>query len=106
MTRRPSRPPSRCSTTASTTPGTTKRRLLRDGRRLRAGLRQEQGRWTRAEGMNALLIMSMRFPDDPRQYRTFFDRQWACVRKNVMDAEHGEWYPTALDAGGNPKAAK
>ena len=23
-----------------------------------------------------------------------------------MDAEHGEWYPTALDAGGNAKAAK
>jgi cellobiose epimerase len=67
---------------------------------------KSKGWWTQAEGMNALLIMSMRFPDDPRRYRKLFDRQWAYVKKNVMDAEHGEWYPTALDAGGNAKAAK
>src|SRR3954452_332388 len=67
---------------------------------------KSKGWWTQAEGMNALLIMSRRFPDDPRGYRKLFDRQWAFVKKNVMDAEHGEWYPTALDAGGSPKAAK
>src|SRR4051794_24939058 len=33
--------------------------------------------WSQAEGLNALLLMSRKFPDDPRGYRKLFDRQWA-----------------------------
>lgn len=67
---------------------------------------KSKGWWTQAEGMNALLIMSRKYPDDPRRYRELFEKQWAYVKANVIDAEHGEWYPTGLDAGGNAKANK
>ena len=62
--------------------------------------------WVQAEGLNTLLVMSRLHPRDPRNYRKLFERQWAYMKKNVIDAEHGEWYPNALDAGGNAKANK
>jgi mannobiose 2-epimerase len=62
--------------------------------------------WVQAEGLNALLRMSLLHPRDPRDYRKLFERQWEYMKKNVIDSEHGEWYGEALDAGGNPKANK
>ena len=62
--------------------------------------------WVQAEVLNALLRMSQLHPRDPRDYRKLFERQWGYMKKNVIDAEHGEWYADALDAGGNPKANK
>ena len=62
--------------------------------------------WVQAEGLNALLRMSLIHRRDPRDYRKLFERQWEYMKKNVIDAEHGEWYPDALDAGGDPKANK
>ena len=62
--------------------------------------------WVQAEGLNTLLMMSRLHPRDPRNYRTLFERQWAYMKKNVIDAGHGEWYPNALDAGGSAKANK
>jgi mannobiose 2-epimerase len=62
--------------------------------------------WVQAEGLNALLLMSRLYPDDPRGYRKLFEQQWAYMKKNVIDADHGEWYGDALDAGGNPKQNK
>lgn len=67
---------------------------------------RSKGWWTQAEGLNTLLLMSKEFPQDPRQYRKLFERQWAYVKANCIDHERGEWYPTALDAGGNAKAPK
>jgi len=62
--------------------------------------------WVQAEGLNTLLLMSRLYPDDPRDYRKLFETQWAYIKKNSLDPEHGEWYPDALDAGGNRKANK
>ena len=62
--------------------------------------------WVQAEGLNALLLMSRIHPRDPREYRKLFERQWEYMKKNVIDPEHGEWYPDALDAGGSAKANK
>jgi mannobiose 2-epimerase len=62
--------------------------------------------WVQAEGLNALLRMSLIHQRDPRDYRKLFERQWAYMKKNVIDAEGGEWFQDALDAGGNPKANK
>jgi mannobiose 2-epimerase len=62
--------------------------------------------WVQAEVLNALLRMSQLHPRDPRNYHKLFERQWEYMKKNVIDAEHGEWYADALDAGGNPKANK
>ena len=62
--------------------------------------------WVQAEGLNTLLLMSRLYPDDPRNYRRLFETQWVYIQKNLLDAENGEWYPDALDAGGNRKANK
>ena len=62
--------------------------------------------WVQAEGLNALLLMSRLYPDDPRGYRKLFERQWAYMKKNVIDPDHGEWYGDALDAGGSAKQNK
>ena len=45
-------------------------------------------------------------PEEHALYRKLFERHWAYVKSNCIDAENGEWYPDALDAGGNPKANK
>jgi mannobiose 2-epimerase len=62
--------------------------------------------WSQAEGLNALLLMSRRFPQDPLDYRKLFDRQWRYIEKTFMDKEHGGWYPVGLDSGGDRDAAK
>lgn len=62
--------------------------------------------WVQAEGLNALLLMSRLHPRDPRDYRTLFEQQWAYMKKNVIDAQHGEWYPNGVDAGGSKTANK
>lgn len=67
---------------------------------------KEKGWWTQAEGLNALLSMSRRFPDDPHAYRALFEKQWSFVKTNLIDSKNGDWYPTSLDTGGNPGAHK
>jgi mannobiose 2-epimerase len=62
--------------------------------------------WGQAEALNAFLVMDRLYPKDPRDYRALFDRQWTYVKKNLIDAENGEWYPDALDAGGKRDAPK
>jgi mannobiose 2-epimerase len=67
---------------------------------------QKKGWWTQAEGLNGLMAMARHFPDDPRHYRELFTVQWKFIQSNVIDPEHGGWYPASLDTGGDPKAAK
>jgi putative membrane-bound dehydrogenase-like protein len=62
--------------------------------------------WAQAEALNAFLTMARLYPDDPRDYRKLFERQWDYCKANCIDAQNGEWYPDALDGGGNPKANK
>lgn len=63
--------------------------------------------WSQAEFLNALLLFSKRYPDDPRGYRTLFERQWAYVKKNVVDEKNGDWYQHGLDgADPTPDGAK
>lgn len=65
-----------------------------------------KGWWTQAEGLNGLMAMARHFPDDPRHYRELFSKQWQFIQANVIDREHGGWYPTSLDSGGDPNAHK
>jgi mannobiose 2-epimerase len=67
---------------------------------------KRKGWWTQAEGMNALLIMSKRFPQDPRDYRKLFEKHWSFVKDQVMDAKNGDWYGTSLDTAGDLKGSK
>ena len=62
--------------------------------------------WAQAEALNALLVMARLYPDDPRDYRGLFEKHWAYCKASCIDAEHGEWYPDALDAGGKRDANK
>jgi mannobiose 2-epimerase len=53
--------------------------------------------WAQAEGLNALLLMAERFPDDPMDYYGKFEKLWHYVDANLIDHEYGDWYPGGLD---------
>lgn len=61
--------------------------------------------WAQAEGLNALLIMSQRFPEDEMNYRGYFDKQWNYIQKFMMDEENGGWYEWGLDTRPESKIA-
>lgn len=61
--------------------------------------------WAQAEGLNTLLILSNLFPDDPMNYRKYFDRQWDYIEKYLLDEEHGGWYEWGLDTRPDSKTA-
>ena len=50
--------------------------------------------------------MARHFPDDPRHYRELFSEQWQFIQAEVIDPQHGGWYPTSLDSGGDANAHK
>jgi cellobiose epimerase len=62
--------------------------------------------WSQAEGLNTLLLMAKKFPDDRDEYARLFRQQWQYIQENLMDHEHGEWYAAGLDSGGNAQAPK
>ncbi|MCX2836619.1 AGE family epimerase/isomerase [Salinimicrobium sp. MT39] len=53
--------------------------------------------WAQAEGLNTLLIMSRYFPEDERNYRDYFEKQWGYIKKYIIDDEFGGWYEWGLD---------
>jgi cellobiose epimerase len=53
--------------------------------------------WAQAEGLNALLLMSEKFPDDPMDYYGKFEMLWRYIDRNLIDHEHGDWYAGGLD---------
>jgi len=53
--------------------------------------------WAQAEGMNALLLMGQRFPDDPMQYDAKFRMLWKYVETYLIDHKYGGWYDEGLD---------
>lgn len=48
--------------------------------------------WSQAEALNALLMMSDRFPDDGHRYYEKFCTQWEYCKKYLIDNERGGWY--------------
>jgi cellobiose epimerase len=53
--------------------------------------------WAQAEGMNALLVMSTYFPEDPNDYFGKFRQHWDYIQEYLIDHEHGDWYSGGLD---------
>jgi mannobiose 2-epimerase len=53
--------------------------------------------WAQAEGLNSLLLMAELFPDDPRNYKSLFLKEWEYIDKYVIDHEYGDWYPNGID---------
>jgi mannobiose 2-epimerase len=53
--------------------------------------------WPQGEGLNTLLIMAGRYPDDPNDYLGKFKQQWEYIKEYIIDHEHGGWYSSGLD---------
>jgi len=53
--------------------------------------------WAQAEGLNALLLMAGKYPDDPNHYERKFEQQWQYVQTYLIDHQHGDWYQGGLD---------
>jgi mannobiose 2-epimerase len=60
-------------------------------------IRDTKNWWAQAEGMNALLYMSQRFPDDEMHYYDKFRKMWDYIDTYLIDHEHGDWYGGGLD---------
>lgn len=61
--------------------------------------------WAQAEMLNALLLMSELYPNDPNRYFSRFRKQWAYVRTYLIDEERGGWYPGGIDENPEQKNA-
>ncbi|HYW97340.1 MAG TPA: AGE family epimerase/isomerase [Bacteroidales bacterium] len=53
--------------------------------------------WVEAEGLNALLMMSRLYPDDPAHYYDKFVQLWLYTDKYLIDHQYGGWYNWGLD---------
>ncbi|MFW5877684.1 MAG: AGE family epimerase/isomerase [bacterium] len=53
--------------------------------------------WVEAEGMNALMMMHERYPDDPMDYFGKFLDLWKYTNEYLIDKKYGGWYNYGLD---------
>lgn len=53
--------------------------------------------WAQAEGMNTLLLMADKFPNDKMHYYEHFKKQWAYIQTYIIDHTYGDWYEEGLD---------
>lgn len=58
--------------------------------------------WTEAEGLNSLLLMAQRYPQEKR-YFDLFKKQWDYIQTHLIDHEYGGWYPEGLDTDPSAK---
>ncbi|MBL0744483.1 AGE family epimerase/isomerase [Chryseolinea lacunae] len=61
--------------------------------------------WAQAEGMNTLLLMADRFPDDPHHYFEKFKTQWTYIDTNLIDHVNGDWFEAGIDKQPEKKTA-
>ncbi|MDZ7725585.1 MAG: AGE family epimerase/isomerase [candidate division KSB1 bacterium] len=59
--------------------------------------------WVQAEGLNALLMMSILFPENPH-YKEMFYKLWNFTKTYQIDHKYGGWYRSALDI--HPRRSK
>ena len=53
--------------------------------------------WAQAEGLNTLLLMADKFPNDPMHYFDKFKLLWNYTNTYLIDHEYGDWYEGGLD---------
>ena len=53
--------------------------------------------WAQAEGLNTLLMMADRYPNDPLEYEKKFFQQWSYMDRFIIDHEFGGWFAGGLD---------
>lgn len=61
--------------------------------------------WAQAEGLNTLLLMSDRFPNDPMHYFDKFKQLWQYTQTYLIDHTYGDWYEEGLDKEPQRKTA-
>lgn len=61
--------------------------------------------WAQAEGLNTLLLMADRFPNDPMRYFDKFKQLWNYVKTYLIDHVNGDWYEEGLDKEPQRKTA-
>jgi len=61
--------------------------------------------WAQAEGLNTLLLMADRFPNDPMRYYDKFKQLWSYVQTYMIDRVYGDWYEEGLDKEPQRKTA-
>ncbi|EDY84735.1 hypothetical protein VDG1235_4368 [Verrucomicrobiia bacterium DG1235] len=66
-------------------------------------IRPQKVWWVAGEGLNALLLMSQLFPEDPR-YRNAFEKQWRYMKTHLFDERHGGWFGEGADS--DPDASR
>jgi len=60
-------------------------------------IRDSKNWWAQAEGLNTLLMMADRYPDDTLHYFSKFQQQWRYIDRYVIDHEFGDWFAGGLD---------
>jgi mannobiose 2-epimerase len=60
--------------------------------------------WVQAEGLNALLLMSKLYPDEP-VYQRMFIKQWNYIDRYLIDHEYGGWFHFGTDINPELKSA-
>jgi mannobiose 2-epimerase len=53
--------------------------------------------WAQAEGLEALLMLALLYPDDEMDYSRRFTSLWSYIRKNMIDWRRGGWYEVGRD---------
>lgn len=61
--------------------------------------------WAQAEGLNTLLLMADRFPNDKMAYFDKFKQLWNYTQTYLIDHVHGDWYEEGLDKEPQRKTA-
>ncbi|HTM93380.1 MAG TPA: AGE family epimerase/isomerase [Flavisolibacter sp.] len=61
--------------------------------------------WAQAEGLNTLLLMADKFPDDKMRYYDHFKKMWQYIQTYIVDHTYGDWYDEGLDKEPQRKTA-
>jgi mannobiose 2-epimerase len=68
-------------------------------------IRDSKNWWAQAEGMNALLLMAEKYPDDEMRYFEKFEKHWEYCNQYLIDHENGDWFAGGLDKQPDMKTA-
>ena len=55
--------------------------------------------WTEAEGLNALAVMDRKYGKETDRYARAFAKQWAFIKRHMLDPDHGGWFAETDRAG-------
>jgi cellobiose epimerase len=68
-------------------------------------IRDTKNWWAQAEGMNTLLLMADKYPNDNMRYMEKFEKQWNYCNVYLIDHVNGDWYAGGLDKQPDMKTA-